>query len=188
MVLRGIVLALVFCLASCGGPSDEDKLTPEAIEQSQSANELPDVALSNDPEPAPAPQPMANQTSELGNGLDEADELAPEDELLSGATPIPAAFRGRWGMSVDDCMSPQRPGSMALEISATMLGLPEGQGRLYQTLGNFPERYVGIFNYEGDRGRWSATEELALTGSSNVLIRQVDGGTLRYRRCTRTGG
>ena len=185
---RGIILTLAVCLAACGSPSDEDKLTPEAIERSQSASELPDVALSNDPEPAPASETVANETADLSNELGERDELAPEDEMQAGATPIPQAFRGRWGMSVDDCMSPRRPGSMALEISGGMLGLPEGQGRLLQTLGNFPERYVGTFNYEGDRGRWSATEELSLTGSSNVLIRQVDGGTLRYRRCTRTGG
>lgn len=184
---QGISLALVIGLAACGSPRDEDKLTPEAIERSQSASELPDVALSNDPEPAPAPEPLANESDGLANGLDQRDELAPEDEMQPGVIPIPAAFRGRWGMSVDDCMSPRRAGSMALEISGGTLGLPEGEGRLFQTLGNFPERYVGIFNYEGDRGRWSATEELSLTGSSNVLIRQVDGGSLRYRRCTRSG-
>lgn len=185
--MRGIVIALVFGLAACGSPRDEDKLTPEMIARSQSADELPEIALSNDPEPAPAPEPVANE-ADLTNGLGEPDELAPEDEMQAGVIPIPSAFRGRWGMSVDDCMSPRRPGSMALEISGGVLGLPEGQGRLFQTLGNFPERYVGIFNYEGDRGRWSVTEELSLTGSSNVLVRQVDGGTLRYRRCTRTGG
>ena len=40
----------------------------------------------------------------------------------------------------------------------------------------------------GDAGRWAQKEELSLTGSSNVLIRDADGERFRYRRCTRAGG
>ena len=190
---RTIVLTLALALAACGSPSDEDVLTDEKIEASRSAPELPDVQLSDDPDPPPAP--AAPKPDDFGNqlnerGLNEADDSGSEGEPppAAGNEPIPPAFHGRWAMSVEDCADPRRAGSSALAISSDGIELPDGQGRLNRTLGNFPGRFVGIFNYNGDRGRWFATEELALTGSSNVLVRQVDGGSLRYRRCTRTGG
>jgi hypothetical protein len=185
-----LVSLVIVGLAACGSPSEEDVLTQQKIEASRSAPELPDVNLSDNPEPKPAEPPPAD---DMANGL--LNEMAPDDgngiepdEGAEDLVPVPAAFRGRWGMSVEDCIEPRRPGSMALEIGANSIALPDGEGRLFKTLGDFPERYVGIFNYDGDRGRWAATEELALTGSSKVLVRRVDGGTLRYRRCTRTGG
>jgi hypothetical protein len=190
-----LTIALTFALAlsACGSPKDEDILTDEKIEASRSAPEMPEIALSDDPDPEPTPaQPkpdtFGDQLNELG--LDEANELGPEGEPppAPGNELVPAAFHGRWAMAVEDCADPRRPGSSALAIGRDWIELPDGQGRLFRTLGNFPERFVGIFNYNGDRGRWSATEELALTASSNALIRQVDGGMLRYRRCTRTGG
>ena len=45
----------VLTLSACGGPSDEDVLTPEKIRASESAPELPDIQLSENPEPPPAP-------------------------------------------------------------------------------------------------------------------------------------
>ena len=193
MKYRTTVLLFALGLAACGGPSEEDILTEDKIEASRSAPELPDVELSEDPTPPPAPaqpkpDPFSDQLNELG--LNEADDAGSESEPppAPGNELVPAAFHGRWAMSVEDCADPRRPGSSALAIGSDLIQLPDGEGRLFRTLGLFPERFVGIFNYNGDRGRWSATEELALTGSSNVLIRQVDGGTLRYRRCTRTGG
>jgi len=58
---------LILCLSACGGPSEEDVLTDEKIRASQSAPQLPDIELSDNPEPPPAPvveEPLAN---ELGN-------------------------------------------------------------------------------------------------------------------------
>ena len=57
-------VSLTLALAACGSPQDEDKLTPESIEDSQSAAEKPDIALSNNPEPEPAPaKPAASEPS-----------------------------------------------------------------------------------------------------------------------------
>ena len=185
MRLLPVTLLLALTLTACGGPKEEDKLTPEAIEASQSAPEKPDIALSNNPEPEPAPAPPPS-TNELENELAEGDNAAlAEDPLAPVAATIPAAFHGRWGQSVEDCADPRREGSGAIVVSANSLQLPDAQGQLFQTLGNYPERFVGMFVYNGDLGRWSQKEELSLTGSSNVLIRDADGERFRYRRCTR---
>ena len=188
MRLLPAALSLALALSACGGPSDEDKLTPEAIEASQSAPEKPDIALSNNPEPEPAPAPPP-QANELENELADGDNATgPEDPLAPVAATIPAAFHGRWGQSVEDCADPRREGSGAIVVSANALQLPDAQGQLFQALGNYPERFIGMFVFNGDLGRWSQKEELSLTGSSNVLIRDADGERFRYRRCTRSGG
>jgi hypothetical protein len=181
-----ILFVMTMSLAACGSPSSEDILTKEKLEASKSAPELPDVALSDNPEPPPAPEPPKAEEDPLDSDMNalEEDQMEGDGGDLS---PIPASLRGRWGMSVDDCADPRRAGSMALEVGARSLDLPDAQGQLYRTLGEFEDRYVGIFDYNGDRGRYSATEELSLSGG-NVLVRQVDGGILRYRRCTRTAG
>ena len=184
--MKHVALALMISLAvaACGSPKDEDKLTADAIRASESAPELPEINLSENPEPQPAAPPAAEPANDLTNMMENEavpDELGP----LPGGEPIPASFHGRWGMTIEDCTDPRRDGSTALAVSATSIELPNARGRLVQTAGNFPERFVGSFIFNGDQGRWMSHEELSLTGSSNVLIRDADGERLRYRRCTR---
>ena len=166
---------LALCLAACGGPSDEDVLTAEKIRASESAPQLPDIELSENPEPPPAPpapvveEPVMN---ELENGM-MGNEVVP---VTNG--PIPAAFQDSWGTSPADC----RPGEVVgsgLLISSDTLMSNESVGRLQEVVGTYPERFVGLFEYDGQ----VREEELVLTGSSNTLIRIAGGQRYAYRRC-----
>jgi hypothetical protein len=166
---------LAFALAACGGPSDEDVLTPDKIRASESAPELPDIQLSENPEPPPAPaEPEAPQLNEVDNGMMdngvEADPLAP---TAGGA--IPAAFQDRWGQRPADCRESDVIGG-GLVIGGDSLMSRESVGRLVEVVSDFPERFTGIFEYDGQERQ----EELVLTGSSNVLIRNG----VAYRRCS----
>lgn len=165
---------LVLCLSACGGPSDEDVLTDEKIRASQSAPQLPDIQLSENPEPPPAPAPVAEEP--LANEL--------ENELIDNAAepiadgPIPAAFQARWGTVPADC----RPGEVlgnALVITPDALMTGESVGRLSQVVGDAPERFTGLFEFDGEERE----EQLVLTGSSNTLIRISGGQRYAYRRC-----
>lgn len=186
MRLLPATLSLTLILAACGSPTDEDKLTADEIRASETAPELPEINLSENPEPAPTAPPVAEPGNDLGNmleeGENETDDLAP---LPADTASIPASFQGRWGMTVDDCTDPRREESTALVVSSDRLELRDARGQLFQVLGNYPERFIGLFAYNGDSGRWSQKEELSLTASSNVLIRDADGERFRYRRCTR---
>jgi hypothetical protein len=167
---------LVLCLAGCGGPSDEDVLTDEKIRASQSAPELPDIELSDNPEPPPAPvveEPLAN---EIGNEL--GNELVDNEVEPVADGPIPAAFQARWGTVPADC----RPGEVlgnALVITPDTLMSGESVGRLTQVAEDSPERFSGIFEYDGSERE----EQLVLTGSSNTLVRISGGQRYAYRRC-----
>jgi hypothetical protein len=165
---------LALCLMACGGPSEEDVLTPDKIRASESAPELPDIQLSENPEPPPAPPPVEEPVAnELDNAVDE-NAVMPD---VQG--PIPAAFRDRWGTSPADC----RPGEVlgtALIITADTLMTGESVGRLQDIVGDYPERFVGVFEFD-DQER---EEQLVLTGSSNTLIRISGGQRYAYRRCS----
>jgi hypothetical protein len=167
---------LVLCLSGCGGPSDEDVLTDEKIRASQSAPQLPDIELSENPEPPPAPvveQPLANEVgNEMGNEVID-NEVEP---VADG--PIPPAFQARWGTVPADC----RPGEVlgnALVVTPDTLMTGESVGRLTQAVTDAPERFVGLFEYDGTERE----EQLVLTGSSNTLIRITGGQRYAYRRC-----
>jgi hypothetical protein len=165
---------LVLTLAACGGPSEEDVLTPEKIRASESAPELPDIQLSENPEPPPAPpkpeEPLAN----------ELDNAAMENvvEIETQGT-VPPAFQALWGRVPSDC----RPGMVSgtgLLIGPDSFSFADSTASLQAVLGDYPERFTGRF---ADDAGTEHREELVLTGSSNVLIRTSDGQRMTYHRC-----
>ncbi|HEU0309817.1 MAG TPA: hypothetical protein VFR36_01175 [Sphingomicrobium sp.] len=161
-------------LSACGGPSDEDVLTDEKIRASQAAPELPDIQLSDNPEPPPAPRPAAEQPV-----INELENQMMENAVMPVADgPIPAAFQDRWGTRPADC----RPGEVlgsALVIGADTLMTGESVGRLQEVVDDSPERFIGLFEYDGE----AREEQLVLTGSSNTLIRITGNQRYAYRRC-----
>lgn len=175
MTPRKTILLLALALCACGGPSEEDVLTQEKIRASESAPELPDVELSENPEPPPAPPPPVVEEP-ADNALENAQEVDPLAPVADG--PIPAAFQDRWGRIPADC----RPGDViggALVIGGDRLMTGQAVGRLVEVIGDYPERFIGMFEYDGIERE----EQLVLTGSSNTLIRIADGQRHAYRRC-----
>ena len=169
---------LALSLTACGGPSEEDVLTPDRIRASESAPELPDIQLSENPEPPPAPPaPVQPVLNELDNAVMENEvELDPLAPTAEGA--ITAAFQDRWGQRPADC----RPGDTiggGLVIGGDSLMSRESVGRLVEVVSDYPERFTGVFEYDGQERQ----EELVLTGSSNTLIRIAGGQRYAYRRC-----
>ncbi len=165
----------VLLLSSCGSPSDEDVLTDDKIRASESAPELPDVQLSENPEPPPAPPPVveAPVLNELDNAV--------EENLVGAGVPgtVPPAFQGRWGVVQEDCRSGDVVGTGML-VTGDGLGLADSVGSLQGVLADSPGRFAGVFEYD-DGGL--QREEFTLSGSRNVLTRTAGGEQIVYRRC-----
>ena len=168
---------LALTLVACGGPSEEDVLTADKIRASESAPELPDVQLSENPEPPPAPpEPVENLAeNELDNGVD--------GNVVEAGVPgnIPPAFQGLWGVSASDC----RPGEVAgnsILLTGDQIISADAVASLQGVLADSPGRFEGRFAGEGG---YEARESFALGGGGNRLTR--NGGTV-YQRCIGASG
>lgn len=176
MAMRPLAAASLFVLAlsACGSPSKEDVLTDEAINASQSAPQLPEINLSENPEPPPAPPPEAEAA------LNEADNMAAENVVeIETQGSIPPAFQALWGMVPSDC----RPGNVVgsgMLVSEDALIFADSAASLLGVLGDYPRRFAGRF---GDESGSEQREELVLSGSSNALTRTSGGQRFTYRRC-----
>jgi hypothetical protein len=177
--MRAKLLALtslfVLLLPACGSPSDEDVLTDAKIQASQSAPELPDVQLSENPEPPPAPPPVAEPAeNELDNALD-------GNEIEAGIPGnVPPAFQGLWGVAASDCRPGEVSGNAILLTSDQMIStgsVASLGGVLADSPGRFEGRFVGEGGYE-------ARESFTLGGGGNRLTRNGSGV---YQRCIGAG-
>lgn len=171
--MKPIVVAslLALTLAACGGPSDEDRLTAEKIRASESAPELPDIQLSENPEPPPAPPPVEeNLANEFDNEID-------GNVVEAGvAGNVPPAFQGLWGVAPSDCTPGGVSGNAILLTSDQMIStgaVASLGGVLADSPGRFDGRFVGEGGYE-------ARESFTLSGGGNRLTRN---GTTVYQRC-----
>ena len=168
-ILVASLLALT--VAACGGPSDEDVLTADKIRASESAPQLPDIQLSENPEPPPAPPPIENEmANELGNEID--------GNAVEAGVPgnVPPAFQGLWGMAASDC----RPGEVAgnsILLTGEQIISADAVASLGGVLADSPGRFDGRFVGEGG---YEARESFVLSGGGNRLTRN---GSEVYQRC-----
>jgi hypothetical protein len=174
--MKPIVVAslLVLTLTACGGPKEEDVLTADKIRASESAQELPDIQLSENPEPPPAPPPVEEPlANELGN---EADGNAVEAGVPGN---VPPAFQGLWGVTAIDCRPGEVAGNAILLTGDQLIStgsVASLGGVLADTPGRFEGRFVGDGGYE-------AREQLTLGGGGNLLTRTSGGTRTVYQRC-----
>ena len=165
----------VLPLSACGSPSDEDILTEAKIQASQSAPALPDVQLSENPEPPPAPPPPVEEPA-----LNELDSAAGNEVLPAGVPgTIPPAFQALWGVIPSDC----RPGDVtgnAIMITGDQILSADSIGSLRGVLGDYPGRFEGRFAFDDAT---EASEQLVLSGGRNLLVRTSGGQQTTYRRC-----
>lgn len=163
----------ILLLSACGGPSEEDVLTQDKIRASESAPELPDIQLSDNPEPPPAPPPSVQpELNELDNAIEEnLVEIETEGS-------IPPAFQALWAMVPSDCRAGDVAGTGML-VTSDAIGFADSVGELAGVLGDSPRRFAGRFEYDDGSER---REELTLSGR-NVLVRTTGGQSVTYRRC-----
>ena len=147
---------LVLALSACGGPSDEDVLTDEKIRASQSAPELPDIQLSDNPEPPPAPPPPSRSRWPTSSD-NEVDRQCGRGRSSHGTDP--AGVPGPAGASVPaDC----RPGEVARQCArdhrrhadVRRVGRPRSAAVARRRA---PNASSAFFDYDGDEAGKSSS-------------------------------
>jgi hypothetical protein len=150
-------------LASCGTPA------PEANDSANQSAAAHPAANGGAPAPRAALESSANQT-------------------VPFAVAIPAALRGRWGLTAADCTSDRGDSKGLLEITGTELRFYESRGTLGAVTESSESRIAGEFDFEGEGQTWQRLVILeAIDGGRTLTRREAgDGATkdpLRYRRC-----
>jgi hypothetical protein len=117
-------------------------------------------------------------------GSPAADAPAPP----AAADAMPAAMRGRWGLTADDCAPapPRREG--LIEVEATGMRFHESRARLREVAEIGPRRIVAAFEYRGEGRTWVLRERYDLMDGDRALVRRDAGRAPRleadlYLRC-----
>jgi hypothetical protein len=107
---------------------------------------------------------------------------------LGPSRTIPAALRGSWGMTAEDCTSTRGDAKGRLEISDTQLGFYESRGTLRDIVEAEPGHIVADFNFTGEGQTWQRRVILDEQDGGRALTRRETGpdampASVRYQRC-----
>lgn len=121
-----------------------------------------------------------------------AETPTPAETLAPGALPpastIPAAIRGRWGLTLADCEPGRDDAKGLLTITADKLDFYESVGTLDDVKELGESRIRAEFDFVGEGQEWQRDMTLEAREGGTVLIRREDGvdaapGDFRYTKC-----
>lgn len=146
---------------------------------------LPLAACDNQPEPAPestAVEPAATETDVL------TPTPTPEADDTAEATAIPAAIRGRWGLTEADCEPGRADATGLLTITAGKLEFYESVGTLDSIEEAGANRIRADFDFTGEGMTWERDIALDLQDGGQTLVRREYGEgaaaeAFRYSKC-----
>lgn len=118
-----------------------------------------------------------------------ADALATE---AVSSSEIPAALRGRWGMTAADCDPAEMANKGLMEVSPTTLKFYESLGTLDAASETGTMRIRANYDFEGEGMEWQREILLEGTAGGNALLLTEFGDDAgaeprRYEKCSQTG-
>ncbi|MBA3676584.1 MAG: hypothetical protein H0W74_04180 [Sphingosinicella sp.] len=101
---------------------------------------------------------------------------------------MPAALRGRWALTPNDCTSTRGDAKGLLIISDKQLRFYESRATLGRVEESGPNRIEADFSFTGEGQEWQRRTTLEGQDGGRTLIRRESGqdampGPLRYSRC-----
>jgi hypothetical protein len=156
---RAYLLVLIFALAAC---SHRDPV----------ANDEAGAGL-----PTRTVQPPDMTGAPPANAV-AATTAAPAPQEI-----IPAALRGRWGLTPMDCTSTRGDAKGLLVVSAGGLKFYESRAVPVSNLDATPVSVRGNFRFNGEGESWTKFESLQLQDSKLVRTEDKPVTTFTYARC-----
>lgn len=152
---------LSLALAACSAPPGPGNETSAEVAPSG------DVGIVAPPAPRATPSP------------------APAATATAAATTFPAAFRGRWGMTVNDC-DPRRDDNKGLMVvSADGITFYESRATVTGLTQSGPTRLMADLAFSGEGQTWSSRTVLELADGGRALTRseETPAASYSYRKC-----
>ena len=156
-----ISCALVLAIVACG------KNNPVDPKAAHAAAALPDVKVS-------AP-------SAIGEPHRQTEPARP---LPASATKIPAALRGRWGLTPAACFSSRHDGKDFLVVTPTDLRFYESRAVPSQDVRADGHSISGTFAFAGDGQNWARYEALNLDKDRLTRTETNPSASFTYAKCT----
>jgi hypothetical protein len=105
----------------------------------------------------------------------------------TGASQIPTAMQGRWGLVPEDCTSTRGDNKGLIVVDAASIKFYESRATIQEVKETTETRLLATFGFTGEGQEWTVDEELVLT-SEGTLIRTEHGegamaGALTYAPC-----
>ena len=116
---------------------------------------------------------------------DSAGPLAggPPGPAAAVAGPIPAAIRGRWGLTPADCISTRGDAKGLLEIGPDSLKFYESRAVPGTSIETGDQGISGNFNFTGEGQQWSKYVSLKLQGEVLTRTERNPVASYNYARC-----
>ena len=159
-MIRAIMLFTLVALAGCGGPDP----------------------VANDEHSAALPEP-ANQASASPSGDAPPNAVTEQASNPGAGAAIPAALRGRWGLSPGDCTSTGGDAKGLLVVDAGKLQFYESRAVPSPGIQTSADSVSGNFAFTGEGQEWVKHQTLELQNGKLVRTERDPLGTFTYVRC-----
>ncbi|HET9810433.1 MAG TPA: hypothetical protein VFP53_01905 [Sphingomicrobium sp.] len=154
-------------LAACGGRDP-------VADNLQNNDELP-IARDVSPSPTASAPANAAEPTAPANMATAAETAAPAE--------IPAALRGRWGLTPRDCTSALGDAKGLLVVNANELRFYESRAVPSANIQTSPDSISGDFAFTGEGQKWTRHETLEVQDGNLVRTDRDPMASFRYVRC-----
>lgn len=132
---------------------------------------------------AALPEPV-NQTAPSALGEPPDNSAAPANGAApAGAATIPAALRGRWGLTPADCTSTRGDAKGLLVIGEGELRFYESRAVPGKDVQADADSINGHFDFTGEGQSWSKFEALKLSGTKLIRTETNPAASFTYAKC-----
>ena len=130
------------------------------------------------------PPDEGNGTTEAANSQANSavvNEAEDDSENSPSTIAIPAQYRGRWGMTANDCVPGRSDAKGLMEVRGNSIKFYESLASLQEQRPAIATSFAGVFAFTGEGQNWEKVMTFTRTG--NTLKRAEESGTFTYTRC-----
>jgi len=130
------------------------------------------------------PPDEGNDVTEAANAAATSPALNETEDDSENSPPtiaIPVQYRGRWGMTANDCTPGRSDAKGLMEIRANSIKFYESLASLQEQRPAIATSFSGTFGFEGEGQSWERV--ITLTRTGDTLKRAQADGTFTYKRC-----
>lgn len=154
-------LALLLIVAACSAPPSASNVASADVAPSGEVGIVAPAGGGATPSPAPVATPTV------------------------AATEFPAAFRGRWGMTPNDCDPARADNKGLILVSADDIRFYESRATIGKLTVAAPTRVLADLAFSGEGQTWKSRTVLDLSEDGTVLTRSEESpaASYRYTKC-----